>query len=475
MKYRLMLAGTGSGCGKTTLTCGLLAALRMRGLAVQAYKCGPDYIDPLFHRQVLGQKTENLDAYFSNQSELNLLLEQSEADFGLIEGVMGYYDGLGATTDVASAYDISRLTDTAVVLVVPAKGMSLSVCALISGYLQFRADQRIGGIILNQVSAMFYPTMKRMIEETLSVPVLGFVPALPELHWGSRHLGLLRPSEIHDFRGQIERLADRLEDSIDWEGLLQLAEVSKEISQESSKPEESGQQPTAGLSQSQQPSQAKLRIAVAADEAFCFHYRQNLRLLTELGAEVIRFSPLQDAALPDQVDACILPGGYPELHAEALSQNSSMLQSIRIALAEGLPLLAECGGYMYLHREIEDMDGRLWPMVGHFPAAVRRQSRLQHFGYAEIEAEPVGDWNLVGVRVHEFHYYASEAGHDSVSVIKPLTGKSWRGMYSDDQMLAGFPHFFYGTAGSRQAGPVRSLLNKAAAYRKQRQSICDNK
>ncbi|MDO5100832.1 MAG: cobyrinate a,c-diamide synthase [Eubacteriales bacterium] len=471
MKYRLMLTGTGSGCGKTTLTCGLLEALRRRGLSVQAYKCGPDYIDPLFHAQVLGRAGENLDGFFSDENELRRILAESEADFGLIEGAMGYYDGLGATTDIASAYDVSRQTQTAAVLVVPAKGMSLSVCALISGYLRFRADSQLRGVILNRVSAMFYPTMKRMIEDELGIAVLGYIPALDDLQWGSRHLGLLLPEEIEDLRGQIDRLADVLETTLDIDRLITVAAVPEEKGRPAQNEKEKAviKESAKGRVGELKDGQPPLRIAVADDEAFCFHYRQNRRVLIQNGAELIRFSPLHDRALPAGIDGLILPGGYPELHAVALSENQMMLESIRSRLRSGLPTLAECGGYMYLHKQLEAADGRLYPMVGFFEAAVHRQSRLQHFGYAGIDNEPTGGWQLQGSRVHEFHYYSSDAGHQAVQLSKPLTGKSWTGMYADEQVLAGFPHFFYSTdIDGRPTAVAAALLEKARAFREHR-------
>lgn len=470
MKYRLMLTGTGSGCGKTTLTCGLLEALRQRGLSVQSYKCGPDYIDPLFHARVLGQPGENLDGYFSDRSELRRILEQSEAEFGLIEGAMGYYDGLGATTDTASAYDISRQTETAALLLVPAKGMSLSVCALIGGYLRFRVDSRLRGVILNRVSAMFYPTMKKMIEDELGIPVLGYIPEMEDLHWGSRHLGLLLPEEIEDLRGRISRLAAVLQTTLEWDKLMSIAAVREEgtvpTAQEETELEAQQVGQTQGRSENSQPV---LRIAMADDEAFCFHYRQNERILEQSGAQLIRFSPLHDQSLPTDIDALLLPGGYPELHAAALSENYTMLESIRRQLQMGLPTVAECGGYMYLHEHMEAAQGGLYPMVGFFKAAVYRQSRLQHFGYARIDNEPAGDWQLQDSRVHEFHYYSSDADHRAVRLSKPMNGRSWSGMYADEQILAGFPHFFYrvGEPGKKPA-VAAALLQKARAYRERR-------
>ena len=428
---RLLFAAPASGSGKTTLVCGLLRALKNRGQAVRSFKCGPDFIDPLFHETVVGVPSGTLDLFFGAEEQLRGLFcrHAARAEISLIEGVMGYYDGLGAATDRASSYEVAKALDAPVVLVVDGRGQSLSALATLEGFLRFRSDSRIRGVIFNRMSEGVYAALKPQVKE-LGIRPLGYVPRAPELMIESRHLGLVTPGEIEDLGQKLDALAALLERTVDMDGLLQLAAEAPALTAPPATPV---------------PPMPSTRIAVARDEAFCFLYQDNLDLLQDYGAELLFFSPLHDAALPAGAQGLILPGGYPELYAQALSANESMRRSIRAAIQGGLPCLAECGGFLYLHRALEDMAGHAWPMVGVLDAGAYRTPRLGRFGYITLSAKadtaflPAGE----SVRGHEFHYFESESCGDALRAQKPTGSRGWDCGHSRGPLLIGFPHLYY--------------------------------
>ena len=428
---RLLFAAPASGSGKTTVVCGLLRALKNRGRGVRAFKCGPDFIDPLFHERVVGVPSGTLDLFFSDPAPLKRLFcrHAAGAELSLMEGVMGYYDGLGAATDRASSYAVARALDAPVVLVVDGRGQSLSALATVEGFLRFRPDSRIRGVIFNRMSEGVYAALKPEVEK-LGVKPLGYVPRAPEVMIESRHLGLVTPGEIEDLGQKLDALAALLEKTVDVDGLLELALEAPDLEAPPAAPV---------------PALPRTKIAVARDEAFCFLYQDNLDLLRDYGAELVFFSPLRDAALLEGAQGLILPGGYPELYARALSENEPMRRSIREAVQRGLPCLAECGGFLYLHRELEDMAGRFWPMVGVLDARAYRTTRLGRFGYITLKAKgdtaflPAGET----VRGHEFHYFESEECGDALRAQKPTGTRGWDCCHSRGRLLMGFPHLYY--------------------------------
>ena len=428
---RLLFAAPSSGSGKTTVVCGLLRALKNRGKAVRAFKCGPDFIDPLFHETVVGVPSGTLDLFFTPADQLRQLFcrHAAGAEISLVEGVMGYYDGLGAATDRASSYEAAKALDAPVILVVDSRGQSLSALATLEGFLRFRPDSRIRGVIFNRMSEGVYAALRPEAEK-LGVKPLGYVPKVPELMIESRHLGLVTPGEIEDLGQKLDALAALLEKTVDMDGLLALAGSAPALDAPPAPPI---------------PSMPRTKIAMARDEAFCFLYRDNLDLLEDCGAELLFFSPLRDAALPEGAQGLILPGGYPELYAKALSENESMLRSVREAIEGGLPCLAECGGFLYLHRELEDMAGRQWPMVGALDAGAYRTNRLGRFGY--ITLTPKGDTAFLpageSIRGHEFHYFESESCGDALRAQKPAGSRAWDCCHSRGNLLMGFPHLYY--------------------------------
>ena len=315
---RVMFAATRSGSGKTTVTCGVLAALKKQNIKVQAYKCGPDYIDPMFHRTVLGIDTGNLDTFFADADAIGRILARDTKDAELIvmEGVMGYYDGVGGTTTMASSYELSKVTKTPVVLIVDAKGASVTLAAIIRGIMEYKKDSRIVGVILNRVSPMFYSRIKHVIETECGIPVLGYLPEDASFAVPSRHLGLLQPDEMLKQRDWVETVAEAARKTIDIDGILEIAAQAEMLQI---------QKATGETEKSKFP--AGYRIGVARDAAFSFYYRENLRMLEDMGATLVYFSPLTDAHV-SEVDALIFGGGYPELYAKQLYENQSMRASV---------------------------------------------------------------------------------------------------------------------------------------------------
>ncbi len=428
---RLLLAAPKSGSGKTMITCGLLNLLKRQKKRVAAFKCGPDYIDPMFHSQVLGIKSRNLDSFFTDEEETKrILINNSRGfDIAVIEGVMGYYDGLGGFLTKASSFDVARITKTPTVLIVDCQGMSLSVLAQIGGFLDFEKESRIEGIILNRCSPMIYKVLKEMIEERYPVKVVGYVPKLDREFLKSRHLGLMMPEEIKGLAGEIDHLSDVLEQCLDMEALFSLAESAQSLKTNAEIHSDT--------------DDVKVRIAVARDQAFCFIYEDNLEILRELGAEIVPFSPLKDQELPEGIGGVIFYGGYPELYAKELSTNQSMRESVKEKLAKGLPVMAECGGFMYLHETLEGMDGQTYPMVGAIKGRAFDTKKLSRFGYVTLEGSTVFGKKAGMIPAHEFHYFDTTNNGDAFVAKKASGKRQWPCMISTETMFAGFPHLYY--------------------------------
>lgn len=463
---RVMIAAEKSGQGKTLLTCILLSLLSDMGAEVQGFKCGPDYIDPMFHRYVTGRPSFNVDSFLAGEGNLAGILGrhgETSADRGrtcgriaLLEGVMGYYDGISGLTVCASSYEIARLTDTPVILIVDAAGRSLSALAALKGFLTYREDSRIRGVIFNRLSPMLYPGLKDEAERLLGVRVFGYVPGLKDVSLESRHLGLVMPEELPGFRGELMSLADRLRPGLDLEGICSLAKEAGPLSwEEQSGSVAFGGTKTPNSRESRAVSYVKKQngrqpvIAVARDEAFCFYYEDNLQALRRAGAHLAFFSPLCDRALPERTDGLYLGGGYPELHAGKLSENKGMRESIRLALQAGLPCIAECGGYLYLKEWLADAKGRRWPMAGVLPGGSMDSGHLSHFGYGIMTLESDG---LLGRKgdcfpVHEFHHWEAGTDGEAFFIKKPGRESGRRCGFMTDTLYAGFPHlYFYGSS-----------------------------
>lgn len=435
---RVMFAAMRSGSGKTTVTCGVLAALKKENIRIQAYKCGPDYIDPMFHRTVLGIDTGNLDTFFADADAIGRILarDTKKAELVVMEGVMGYYDGVGGTTTKASSYELSKVTKTPVILIVDAKGASVTLAATIRGIMEYKKDSHIAGVILNRVSPMFYSRIKHVIETECGIPVLGYLPENASFAVPSRHLGLLQPDEMQKQRDWVETVAEATRKTIDINGILEIAAQAGTLQiLESTDETEKCKFPSG------------YRIGVARDAAFSFYYRENLRMLEDMGATLVYFSPLADAHVPE-VDALIFGGGYPELYAKQLYENQPMRASVWQALESGMPCHAECGGFLYLGKSLADAEGNVYEMVGFLDGAGFRTERLQRFGYVELAPQEADAFAVNTIlRGHEFHYWDSTDCGDACLAWKPLSKqKTYPCMVKKKGTFAGFPHLYYAGA-----------------------------
>lgn len=455
---RVMLAAPKSGSGKTTLTCGLLQALKEQGEQVVAYKCGPDYIDPMFHQKVIGVPSKNLDTFFTDaQKTKELFLNgRCEEEFAVMEGVMGLFDGLGGVREEGSSYHLAQVTKTPIILVIDAKGMGRSILPVLAGFLAYDPEHLIRGVILNRMSKGYFEIVKPLIESELNLSVVGYFPESKTMQLQSRHLGLVMPGEIGELREQMEELAKEFVQTVSIEKLMEIAAQAEELPMPSQK------------TYANEMRQDKTVIAVARDEAFCFYYEDNLQMLKEQGAELVEFSPLHDSEIPQNCHALLLGGGYPELYAQSLSKNGSMLQSIKSAADAGMPIVAECGGFMYLHSTLTDQEGHCYKMADVVNGNCTYQGKLVRFGYIELE-ELGGCYLKSGqvIRAHEFHYYDStQNGIDCVAT-KPTTGRQYRCVHAQGNQWLGFPHLYY------PSNPefAKRFVEKAREYRKNKKEV----
>ncbi|MFL0268664.1 cobyrinate a,c-diamide synthase [Candidatus Clostridium radicumherbarum] len=378
MKCMVVSSNT-SGGGKTTVTLGLLKALKNRGFKTQSYKAGPDYIDNAFHSHITGIPGRNLDLYLMDETGVKASFSRGEGDVGIIEGVMGLYDGKDITPRYSTAH-LAEVLNLPIVLVLSPKAQVATLCAEINGLKSF-GKVNIAGVILNNISEGYYRLLKLAIEKQCSIKVFGYLPHNENLNIKSRHLGLIQSSEIGDLDNKVELCANLLEKYVNIDELMEYFTEAMSFKDEF------------------HINNMGLRTAVACDKAFSFYYRESIELLKEAG-EVIFFSPLKDNKLPDNIDFIYLGGGYPEVFINELCNNKSMLHSIKIALESGTKCYAECGGLMYLTEEIEGKE-----TVGFFKGKSFMTERLQNFGYASIEVTSKNSILSQGLKIncHEFH------------------------------------------------------------------------
>ena len=443
---RLMLSAMGSGQGKTVMTCGLLRALRRRGLRLRSFKCGPDYIDPMFHSRVLGVPCRNLDLFLMGPAAVRESLLREDCDLCLLEGAMGFYDGVGGTGE-NSAWDLSRQTETPAVLVLRPGGQSLSLAAQVLGMRRFRPESRIAGLLLTDTKPMLFSHLRPILERETGLPVLGYLPPMEAARLESRHLGLVTAGEISDLQARLDAVADQIEKTVDLRGLLALAAEDDPL------PEDTREAPV------------RCRIAVARDEAFCFCYADSLRALRRAGAEIVYFSPLRDRELPEDVQGLYLPGGYPELHAEALSRNETMRASVRGAVEAGVPTVAECGGFLYLGKTLQDPAGRPWPMAGALPGEGYPTGGLRRFGYVTLRAERDSLLLRKGeaLPAHSFHHWDTTAPGEDLMAEKPVSGAAWTCGFATKTLYAAFPHLHLGG----EAPLAERFAGACEAYKKE--------
>jgi cobyrinic acid a,c-diamide synthase len=394
---RLLIAGVSSGVGKTTFTLGLCGALRRRGLAVSVFKCGPDYLDPTYHRAASGRSVHNLDSWLMREPVLVSTFQRHAAEVSLIEGVMGLFDGASPHAATGSSAEIAGWLRAPIVLVCDASGMARSVAALAHGFASFDPAVPVSALICNRVGSRGHlALLERAMASRpgLRVPLLGGLSKNAAPRFAGRHLGLESAREL-DLAPAVEAWAGQVESWCDVDGLLALARSAPELATPEAAP---------------MASTPRCRIGVADDAAFHFYYEANLHLLERAGAELVRFSPLADASSGD-LDGVYIGGGYPELYARELSRNQSMLESLRDHARRGRPIYAECGGLMYLSEAIATLDGEEHAMLGLVPGKARMTSELQALGYVEVETlddTPLGPAGTT-FRGHQFRYSRFEA------------------------------------------------------------------
>lgn len=454
---RLVIAGTQSGVGKTTLVSALLLALRRRGLAVQAYKVGPDYIDPGYHEVATGRPCHNLDSWLMPPARLQSLVAATARgmDAAVVEGVMGLYDG--GRNGVASTAAIAKLLQAPVVLAVDAASAGESVAATVLGFREYDPAVHFAGVIINRLGSDSHRQMVVEAVERIGVKVLGTVRRNNSLKVPERHLGLLPVTE-NDAGKILDKIHEAVCGQLDIDALLSLAQTAPALSY-----------PALPVL----PATRRARIGVAKDEAFSFYYPESLRVLEETGAELVFFSPLRDAAVPS-VDGLLFGGGFPEMFLERLAANRAMAEAIRRAAASGMPVLAECGGYMYLCRQVAAFDGVCHAMVGLIPESCRMETTLQKVGY--VEAEALAD-NLLcrngeRLRGHEFHFScmldeaAAAETYRAFRLVRSRSGEAAYGGYARGRVLASYLHLHF--AGNLQA--AENFVRTCSLYRQERES-----
>ena len=430
-----MIAGTNSGAGKTTISIGIMAALKRRGLCVQPYKVGPDYIDPSFHRFVTDRPSYNLDGFMLTEDTNRYIYGKvQDCDIKIIEGVMGLYDGYGTIDPIGSSAHMAKALNVPVILVVDGSGVSTSAAATVMGFMQMDPDVTIGGVILNKVSGeVHYQILKNAIEHYTTIPCVGYLPKCKDVALSSRHLGLVPAEEVTELREQVMSLAELCAAHIDLDALMILGAQSAE------------KVPTRhavdDFIKANRHRYQGMRIGIMESNAFTFYYASNLDLLRDLGCELITVNPLEDEALP-RLDALYIGGGFPEVFAEELSANQGFRQNLRAELERGLPCYAECGGLMYLTKSIKTLDGETYPMVGYLDADAEMTKRLQRFGYVHVACQGLD------IKCHEFH--RSKLIHEQVTyhyqvqryrdgeLIREYTCGAVKG-----NTLAGYPHVHF--------------------------------
>lgn len=455
---RLMIAGMTSGSGKTTLTCAFLRCLQKKGFDLKSYKCGPDYIDPMFHKKAFGIESRNLDIFFMGEERLKASVAKAQGSYAVIEGVMGLYDGNDVTSVAGSCYEVASVTSTPIVLLVNAGKVGRTIISMIKGVLEDDEKKLIKGIILNNITGKFYemllPELRNALAASRSdVKMLGFFPKTKGIDFESRHLGLKLPNESEETDQKITIASEVFEENIDIDAMIEIMQSAEDIQIAASAINTNDSlNPKYALCSETTFASSRLGtgliLAVAYDDAFCFYYRDNIEMFEERGVKIKYFSPLEDSAVPEDADGLLLGGGYPELYLEKLSNNKSMLASIKALIDKNIPSLAECGGFMYLGKSIEDDKGNVFETVGAYDGICKYSGKLVRFGYMQIEesaSEESLTSNMKGLKGHEFHYYDSDMNGETCTAKKPFRDVTWKCIVNHKNGIWGFPHFYYGS------------------------------
>jgi cobyrinic acid a,c-diamide synthase len=446
---RLMIAATGSGAGKTTVTIGLIASLRARGLNVAAFKCGPDYLDPTYHARVSGGVSHNLDGWMMGREAVTATFTRAArgADIAVIEGMMGLFDGASPINDEGSSAEIAKWLDAPVILVTDASGMARTIAAVAHGFTLFDPVVRLAGLICNRIGSRGHLALLRTASH--EVPVLGGLPESAAARFPERHLGLFNANDKHVPQELLDQWGRLAGEWFDIDSIIALGRAAPSIKLA---PAESAAEFRRGS--------LRCRLGVALDDAFHFYYEDNLRRLEALGAEIVNFSPARDRELP-AVDGLYFGGGYPEAVASELSSNQSMIAAVRKFAARGGPIYAECGGLMYLTRAIRAVDGATFPMAGLIPADAVMHDRLQALGYVEVATIARSLLGPSGLRFrgHQFRYSTLEpnpVGIEHAYAVRPKWGDEFTEGYNADNLLASYVHAHWASNPLAAAGLVES-------------------
>ena len=438
-----LIAGTHSGCGKTTVTLGLMAALTRRGLRVQPFKVGPDFIDPGHHSQVTGRESHNLDGWMLDRRTSEEIFARSAegADVVVVEGVMGLFDGFSGRDEAGSAAQMAKWLGLPVLLVVDARSMARSAAAVVKGFAEFDPGLELAGVIFNRVGSHKHrEILNEAVQGLDGPPIVGFLPRDESLSIPSRHLGLVTVEDAST-ASMTSALSEWVESNVDLDRLLERVEGA-------STPGRPGSGPDRAV---KARVRDEVRIGVARDRAFCFYYPENLRLLEQSGAAMVFFSPLKEKKLPEDIQGLYLGGGYPELHARTLSENRKLIRDIRRFALDGGPIYAECGGFMVLMKSIQDPEGRVFPMADLFPFRSRMQDRLKALGYRQVETMEVSLLGPAGTRVrgHEFHYSSIVSAEGEVPTLYSLEDRSGSlertEGYRFNNVLGSYIHLHFGS------------------------------
>jgi cobyrinic acid a,c-diamide synthase len=433
----VVIAGTTSGVGKTTIATGLMGVLARQGLKVQPFKSGPDYIDPSYHTIITGQYSRNLDTWMLGKESVVELFERAMRgkDIAVVEGVMGLYDGRYATADEGSTSELAKLLEAPVILVVDSRKAARSIAAIVKGYHDFDPELNLAGVILNGIGSTGHLEICRdAIEHYTGIPVVGYLPRRDDLILPERHLGLVPVAEEPVRQEFLNVLIDQCVDTLDIAHILDLSAMAG-----SPEPVQMLFPPSA--------VEPTIRLGVARDRAFSFYYQDNLDLLEAWGAEIVPFSPIKDKSLPEGISGLYLGGGFPELYASELASNTSLKEEITQAFNVGMPIYAECGGYMYLGETIGDFENNEYQMTGILPVQAQIQSPKLSLGYRTVTALENNPLLQKGnkVRGHEFHWSTLTAGEEKANAWSVEEKGGFKEGFKINNLLASYIHIHFGS------------------------------
>lgn len=423
---RVLFAGASSRCGKTTVSCVVLQAMKNRGIEVNSIKCGPDCFDAMFNNEVIGVKSYNIDSFMMDRNTIKYLINEHKSEITVMDGIKAYYDGIHFTRK-ASTYEISVYTKTPTVLVIDCSGMTTSVGAVIKGFMRFKTNM-IKGVIFNRLNPEIYPELNKLCN-MLKIRCFGYLPPIKSSAMENRPLSLVNQPEIEDLRNRLNKLAENAEKTLDIDGIIELSKTARELKY---KP-------------LNVPYIGKVRIAFSYDKAFCLYYRDNIELLKKMGAEIVLFSPLKDKALPENIDGLIICGGYPEMYTSDLSRNETMLESIRKAVRSGLPTIAECGGFMYLHDAMYDITGVAYSMAGVIEGRCYKSTVPIKYGYIELTSNTSNLLMKRGSKFKTYEYHIYESTNPGSAYTASKEQASWKCINATPTLYAGFPHLHFYT------------------------------